>query len=139
HVDNAIRHIPGTPHRIRTDLSATLFFSEPEEYDGGELIIEDSFGSHLVKLPAGEMVLILVCFVTAKNLAPKLIQPIHPEITLVISSGFNSGLRNFERSIFQGLKRRCYVAHKVGSNRRSNTKSAIQYKGLSHMHESNGG
>src|SRR5690606_5378694 len=34
HVDNAIRHIPGTPHRIRTDLSATLFFSEPEEYDG---------------------------------------------------------------------------------------------------------
>lgn len=57
HVDNAIRHIPGTPHRIRTDLSATLFFSEPEEYDGGELIIEDSFGSHSVKLPAGEMVL----------------------------------------------------------------------------------
>lgn len=57
HVDNAIRHIPGTPHRIRTDLSATLFFSEPEEYDGGELIIEDSFGSHAVKLPAGEMVL----------------------------------------------------------------------------------
>ena len=57
HVDNAIRHIPGTPHRIRTDLSATLFFSEPDEYDGGELIIEDSFGSHSVKLPAGEMVL----------------------------------------------------------------------------------
>lgn len=57
HVDNAIRHIPGTPHRIRTDLSATLFFSEPDEYDGGELIIEDSFGSHAVKLPAGEMVL----------------------------------------------------------------------------------
>ncbi len=57
HVDNAIRHIPGTPHRIRTDLSATLFFSEPDEYDGGELIIEDSFGSHSVRLPAGEMVL----------------------------------------------------------------------------------
>ena len=37
HVDNAIRQVPGTPHRIRTDLSATLFFAEPDEYDGGEL------------------------------------------------------------------------------------------------------
>jgi PKHD-type hydroxylase len=57
HVDNAIRQVPGTPHRIRTDLSATLFLSEPGEYDGGELMVEDSFGAHSVKLPAGHMVL----------------------------------------------------------------------------------
>lgn len=57
HVDNAIRQIPGTPHRIRTDLSCTLFFSRPEEYDGGELVIEDTYGTHAVKLPAGHLVL----------------------------------------------------------------------------------
>lgn len=57
HVDNAIRQIPGTPHRIRTDLSATLFFSEPGEYDGGELTIEDTYGVKAVKLPAGHMIL----------------------------------------------------------------------------------
>ncbi len=53
HVDNAIRQVPGTPHRIRTDLSATLFFTNPDEYDGGELLIEDTYGVHSVKLPAG--------------------------------------------------------------------------------------
>lgn len=57
HVDNAIRHIKGTSHRVRSDLSATLFFSSPDEYDGGELIIEDTYGIHSVKLPAGHMVL----------------------------------------------------------------------------------
>lgn len=57
HVDNAIRQIPGTPHRIRTDLSATLFFAGPEEYDGGELCVEDTYGVKSVKLPAGHMVL----------------------------------------------------------------------------------
>ncbi|MCW1883136.1 Fe2+-dependent dioxygenase [Luteolibacter flavescens] len=57
HVDSSIRQIPGTPHRIRTDLSCTLFFAGPEEYDGGELIIEDTYGSKSVKLPAGHMVL----------------------------------------------------------------------------------
>ena len=57
HVDNAIRHVPGTPHRVRTDLSATLFFAEPHDYEGGELVIEDTYGTHRVKLPAGDMVL----------------------------------------------------------------------------------
>lgn len=57
HVDNAIRSITGTPHRIRTDLSATLFFTHPEEYGGGELIVEDTYGTHSVKLPAGHMIL----------------------------------------------------------------------------------
>jgi len=57
HVDNAIRQVGGTPHRIRTDLSATLFLSEPSEYDGGELHVEDTYGVHAVKLPAGDMVL----------------------------------------------------------------------------------
>lgn len=57
HVDNAIRQIGGTPHRIRTDLSATVFLSEPGEYDGGELVIEDTYGVHSVKLACGHMVL----------------------------------------------------------------------------------
>jgi PKHD-type hydroxylase len=57
HVDNAIRQVPGTAHRIRTDLSSTLFLAAPEEYDGGELIVEDTYGTHSVKLPAGSLVL----------------------------------------------------------------------------------
>ena len=57
HVDNAIRQVPGTPHRIRTDLSATLFFAGPDEYDGGELCIEDTYGVKSVKLAPGHMVL----------------------------------------------------------------------------------
>lgn len=57
HVDGAIRPVAGTPHRVRTDLSATLFLCAPEEYDGGELMIEDTFGPRRVKLPAGDMVL----------------------------------------------------------------------------------
>ena len=57
HVDNAIRHIAGTGLRIRTDLSATLFLADPSEYDGGELVVEDTYGVHSVKLPAGHLVL----------------------------------------------------------------------------------
>ena len=57
HVDNAVRGDRLTGLRIRTDLSVTLFLSEPEEYDGGELILEDLYGSHEIKLPAGDLVL----------------------------------------------------------------------------------
>lgn len=57
HVDNAVRQIRGTPLRVRTDLSATLFLAEPAEYDGGELLIEDTYGAHAVKLPAGSLLL----------------------------------------------------------------------------------
>jgi PKHD-type hydroxylase len=57
HVDNAVRGDHLTGLRIRTDLSATLFLAEPEEYDGGELVIEDTYGSHDVKLSAGDLVL----------------------------------------------------------------------------------
>jgi PKHD-type hydroxylase len=57
HVDNAIRQVTGTPHRVRTDLSATLFLSNPDEYDGGELVVEDTYGIHSVKLPAGHLIL----------------------------------------------------------------------------------
>jgi PKHD-type hydroxylase len=57
HVDNAIRQVGKTAHRIRTDVSATLFLSAPEDYDGGELIAEDTYGTHSVKLPAGDMIL----------------------------------------------------------------------------------
>ena len=57
HIDGAIRPVTGTPHRIRTDLSATLFLSAPDEYDGGELVIEDPSGTRSLKLAAGDMVL----------------------------------------------------------------------------------
>jgi PKHD-type hydroxylase len=57
HVDNAIRQVKNTPHRVRTDLSATLFLSQPDEYDGGELLVEDTYGVHTVKLPAGHLIL----------------------------------------------------------------------------------
>ena len=57
HVDNAIRFIPGPNIRVRTDLSATLFLSEPEDYDGGDLVIEDTYGTQSVKFAAGDMVL----------------------------------------------------------------------------------
>ncbi|HTQ12867.1 MAG TPA: Fe2+-dependent dioxygenase [Rhizomicrobium sp.] len=57
HVDNAIRQVPGAAHRIRTDVSATLFLSPPGDYDGGELVVEDTYGAHAVKLEPGDMVL----------------------------------------------------------------------------------
>ena len=57
HVDSAIRTHAASRTRIRTDLSATLFLSAPEEYDGGELVVEDTYGTHQVKLPAGHMIL----------------------------------------------------------------------------------
>ena len=57
HVDGAIRPISGTPHRVRTDLSATLFLTAPEDYDGGELVVEDTLGPRSIKFAAGDMVL----------------------------------------------------------------------------------
>jgi PKHD-type hydroxylase len=57
HVDGAIRAVPGTGMRMRADISSTLFLSDPADYDGGELVVEDSYGSHTVKLPAGDLVL----------------------------------------------------------------------------------
>ncbi|RKH40341.1 Fe2+-dependent dioxygenase [Corallococcus sp. AB050B] len=56
HVDNAIRPILGTNQRIRTDVSATLFLSDPDSYDGGELVVEDTYGNHSAKLPAGDLI-----------------------------------------------------------------------------------
>lgn len=57
HVDSAIHLDPHTRQRVRTDVSTTLFLSEPEEYEGGELIVEDNYGAHEVKLPAGDAVI----------------------------------------------------------------------------------
>jgi PKHD-type hydroxylase len=57
HVDNAVRGDRLTGQRIRTDPSVTLFLSEPDEYDGGELVVEDLYGSHEIKLAAGDLVL----------------------------------------------------------------------------------
>lgn len=57
HVDGSVRVVPGTNHRLRTDLSCTLFFAEPEDYDGGELVVEDTYGAKSVKLPAGHLIL----------------------------------------------------------------------------------
>ena len=57
HVDGAMRVHAPTGRRIRTDISATLFLTAPEDYDGGELLVEDTYGVHSVKLPAGDMVI----------------------------------------------------------------------------------
>lgn len=56
HIDNAVRHDPFAQQWVRTDVSCTLFLNEPDEYDGGELVIEDHYGSHSVKLAAGDMI-----------------------------------------------------------------------------------
>jgi PKHD-type hydroxylase len=57
HIDGAIRPITGTAHRIRTDLSATLFLSAPDSYDGGELVVDDASGTRRIKLAAGDLIL----------------------------------------------------------------------------------
>ena len=57
HIDNAIRQVKGSAERVRTDLSSTLFFSDPDDYDGGELVIQDTYGTQRVKFPAGDLVL----------------------------------------------------------------------------------
>lgn len=57
HVDGAVRLVPSTGVKLRTDISATLFLNEPDNYDGGELLVEDTYGAHTVKLPAGDMLI----------------------------------------------------------------------------------
>jgi PKHD-type hydroxylase len=57
HIDGAVRAVPGSSHFIRTDLSSTLFLTDPADYDGGELVVQDTYGAHAVKLPAGDLVL----------------------------------------------------------------------------------
>jgi PKHD-type hydroxylase len=57
HVDGSIRLLPGTGEKIRTDLSATLFLMPPDSYDGGELLVEDTYGTQTVKLAAGDLIL----------------------------------------------------------------------------------
>ncbi|HEX9174363.1 MAG TPA: Fe2+-dependent dioxygenase [Telluria sp.] len=57
HVDGAVRMLPGGGQLLRTDVSATLFLSAPDEYDGGELVVSDTYGEHEVKLPAGDLIL----------------------------------------------------------------------------------
>ncbi|WP_017444843.1 Fe2+-dependent dioxygenase [Gayadomonas joobiniege] len=57
HIDNAVRRVTGAAVKIRTDVSMTLFLSEPDEYQGGELIIQDTFGEQKIKFAAGDMVL----------------------------------------------------------------------------------
>ena len=56
HIDGAVRLVPGSGAKLRTDISATLFLNAPEDYDGGELQIEDFYGDHSIKLPAGDLV-----------------------------------------------------------------------------------
>ncbi|WAC70744.1 Fe2+-dependent dioxygenase [Roseateles sp. SL47] len=57
HVDGSLRGVPNSPVWLRTDVSSTLFLSDPDEYEGGELIVEDTYGAHEVKLPAGDLIL----------------------------------------------------------------------------------
>lgn len=57
HVDGAVMHVPGTGDKVRTDVSCTLFLSSPDDYEGGELVIQDTYGSQRIKLAAGDMVI----------------------------------------------------------------------------------
>ena len=57
HVDNAVRYAHDTGLRVRTDIACTLFLSEPEEYEGGELVVQDTYGEQRIKLAAGDLVL----------------------------------------------------------------------------------
>ena len=57
HVDQAVRFVPGSAEKVRSDISATLFLSDPQSYDGGELVIDDSFGEQRIKFDAGDLVL----------------------------------------------------------------------------------
>jgi PKHD-type hydroxylase len=57
HVDGAIRTVPHAGIRMRADISSTLFLTDPADYDGGELVVDDTYGSHSIKLPAGDMIL----------------------------------------------------------------------------------
>ena len=57
HVDSAVRYLPRGAGRVRTDISCTLFLADPDDYEGGELVVEDTFGTQRVKLPAGDMVM----------------------------------------------------------------------------------
>jgi PKHD-type hydroxylase len=57
HIDGSMRRIPVSNDWLRTDVSSTLFLSDPDEYDGGELVVEDAYGTHEVKLPAGDLIL----------------------------------------------------------------------------------
>ena len=57
HVDSAVRYLRNGAGRVRTDVSCTLFLSEPSDYDGGELVIEDTYGEHRIKFAAGDLVL----------------------------------------------------------------------------------
>jgi len=57
HIDGSVRSVPGSAQRLRTDVSCTLFLTAPEDYDGGELVVVDSYGTHEVKLPAGDLIL----------------------------------------------------------------------------------
>jgi PKHD-type hydroxylase len=57
HIDGAVRAVPGSSHFIRTDLSSTLFLTDPVDYEGGELVVYDTYGAHSVKLPAGDLIL----------------------------------------------------------------------------------
>ncbi len=57
HVDGSVRYVPGSAQRVRTDVSCTVFLSDPDSYDGGELCVADTYGEQSIKLPAGHMVL----------------------------------------------------------------------------------
>ena len=95
HLDNSIRQITGTPYRVRTDIAATLFLSQPDEYDGGELVIDDVYGAHAVKLPAGEAV---ECLLRALEVDPRhrdapdhLVDVLHALIDELVQIGLGDG------------------------------------------------
>ncbi len=122
HVDNAIRQVPGTSHRVRTDLSATLFLSAPDEYDGGELVIEDTFGTHAVKLPAGDLVLY-----PASSL--HLVKPITRGARIASFFWVQSMIRDdSQRTLFYDLDRATQLVHRDLPD----SPAAVQLTGIYH-------
>jgi PKHD-type hydroxylase len=123
HVDNAIRQIAGTGHRIRTDLSATLFFSQPDEYDGGELVVEDTYGLHKVKLPAGHLVLY-------PSTSLHHVTPVTRGARICSFFWIQSMVRDDgERTLLFDLD---MAIHKLNSEHSNDNSAAVQFTGIYH-------
>ncbi|HEX5464012.1 MAG TPA: Fe2+-dependent dioxygenase [Burkholderiales bacterium] len=109
HVDGAVRLVPGSGVKIRTDVSATLFLSAPDEYDGGELLIEDTYGVHTAKLPAGDMI-------------------VYPATSLhrvsPVTRGMRTGCFFWAQSLVRGDEQRALLFDLDGAIQRLNAASA---------------
>jgi PKHD-type hydroxylase len=124
HVDGAVRMIPGSGQKLRTDLSATLFLSPPESYEGGELIIGNDFGSETVKLAAGDMV---VYTSTSRHRVSPVIRGLRTACVFWIQSLIRDDLRR--EQLFE-LDRTIQRLTELGSDQESLVRLAGHYHSL---------